>query len=135
MGNLIEVNDTLQITPQQGFPKEILDYQRHVSTPVTLADLQCKTFQFYGKLGARIYHLEPIRVFLVENIEGKWLFWGHAQIQKQAISKLLDASGGWSGDWQTAGEFTVSALYDPSYQELVTRREAPAGKSYFGAEE
>lgn len=132
MGNNIEVNDTLQITKQQGFPTDVFNLEAHRRSPVTLADVQGRRFQFNGKLGARIYHLEPTRVFLVENIDGKWLFWGHAQVQQQTIAKLYDASGNWSGEWQTSGEFIISAVYSPPYQELVTRRESPPGKSYFG---
>ena len=30
MGSFIEINDTLRITKEQGFPKE-LDYEKHIS--------------------------------------------------------------------------------------------------------
>jgi hypothetical protein len=132
MGNQIEVNDTLQITRQQGFPTDVFNLQQHIECPVTLEDVRGRRFSFHGKIGARIYHLEPVRVFLVENIDGKWLFWGHAQVQQQTISKRLDASGIWTGEWHTAGEFIISTVYEPAYQELVTRRESPPGKNYFG---
>lgn len=131
MGNFIEVNDTLQITVAQGFPSDVFDLKRHQKCPVTLADVEGQVFRFFEKPRARVYHLEPVRVFLVENIEGKWLFWGHAQIQSQTISKALDENGAWTGEWQTGGEFVLSQVYEPKYQEVVTRRESPPGKSYF----
>jgi len=131
MGNEIEVNDTLQITRQQGFPADVFNLEGHIKHPVTLEDVRGRRFTFHGKLGARVYHRDPVRVFLVENIDGKWLFWGHAQIQQQTISKVIDESGQWKAEWNTSGDFVMSAVYDPSYQELVTRREAPLGKSFF----
>lgn len=131
MGNFIEVNDTLQITKEQGFPSDVFDLEGHLKDPVTLEDVKGRRFTFKDKPRARVYHLEPVRIFLVENINGKWLFWGHAQIQQQSISKAIDASGHWSGEWKTGGEYIMSAVYDPVYQELITRRESPPGKSYF----
>ena len=131
MGNNIEVNDTLQITPDQGFPTEVFDLEAHLKTPITLADVSGRVFSFQGKPGARIFHLEPVRVFLVQNINNKWLFWGHAQIQSQTISKVLDCNGDWTGDWQTRGTYIMSAVYDPAHQKRMTILESPPGKSYF----
>jgi hypothetical protein len=131
MGNIIEVNDTLQITKEQGFPADVLDLANYIKSPVTLDSLNGRRFAFSGKAGARAYHREPVRVFLVQNIAGKWLFWGHAQIQQQTVSKVLDGTGKWTGEWQTRGEYVISSVYEPAYQELVTRRESPAGKSFF----
>ena len=34
MGSYVEINDTLQITKQQGFPKE-LDWKKHLKVPYT----------------------------------------------------------------------------------------------------
>ena len=130
MGSFIEVNDTLQITSDQGFPKDILDYAKHQKTPVTVDDVRGKLFHFKGKPRPRIFHSDPVRVFLVENIDGKWLHWGHIFIQSQEITKKLDSNGQWQGDWQTSGSFIISTLYDPEYQRLVTPRESPPGRSY-----
>ncbi len=38
MGSIIEINDTLQITKEQGFP-ESLDYEKHCVKPFTADDL------------------------------------------------------------------------------------------------
>lgn len=131
MGNYIEVNDTLQITKEQGFPSEVFELNSHIENPVTLEDVSGKIFSFQNKPRARIFHLEPVRIFLVENIEGKWLFWGHAQIQTQTINKELDDAGNWVGDWQTSGSYTISKVYSPEQQKLTTVLESPPGRSFF----
>lgn len=129
MGSAIELNDTLQLTEKQGFPSHILERARHLKREIQLADVAGKSFSFQ-KDDARIFHLEPVRVYLVENIGGKWLFWGHVYIQSQSISqKLVDRS--WRGDWITRGTFKIVELYDSTYQELFTRKEAPAAKNFF----
>lgn len=132
MGNFIEVNDTLQITVEQGFPLATFNLQDHIEKPVTLDDIKGKIFTFQEKPRARIFHLEPVRVFFVQNIDGKWLFWGHAQIQEQSISKSIDRSGNWNGEWQTSGRFILSKVYSPDIQRTITIHESPPGKSYFG---
>jgi len=132
MGSFLELNDTLQINSQQGFPTDVLELAKHQQKPVLLDEVNDKIFAFNGKEGIRIFHLEPVRVFLVQNIEGKWLFWGKAFIQSQAISKLLDAQGNWdSGKWVTSGTFKIIDIYEPEYQRQFTIRESPPGKSFF----
>ncbi len=131
MGNYIEVNDTLQITQEQGFPVDIFDLERHIKQPVTMSDVEGKKFSFHNKPRARVFHLEPVRVFLVQNISGKWLFWGHAQIQEQCIAKVIDQSGNWNGKWQTNGSYVMSKIYNPEQQRLTTILESPPGKSFF----
>lgn len=129
MGSVIELNDTLQITTEQGFPSDLLDLQKHTSNPVKLSDLDSMIFEF-SKPGARIFHLEPTRVFLVQNIDGKWLFWGHAYIQSQSINRCPVAADG-SPLWVTSGTYRIVEIYDPEYQKLVTLRESRPGASYF----
>lgn len=75
MGSNIEINDTLQITKGQGFPKE-LDLELHLKNPFKLGDFADKIFEFKNKKDIRIYHTPPVRNFLVENINGKWIYWG-----------------------------------------------------------
>lgn len=130
MGSNVEVNDTLQLTIDQGFPATVLDLTKHVQSPVTLADVDQMTFQFSNKPGARLFHLDPVRVFLVQNIDGKWLIWGKVLIQSQTVHKEMSA-GKWTGQWLTSGTYKIIDLYEPSYQETFTKRESPAGKSYF----
>jgi len=91
MGSYIELNDTLQLTTEQGFPIE-LTLEKHLQHPFTANDFDGKIFSFQNKPNARLFHLAPTRVFLVHNIDGKWLYWGHAHIIEQTIDakqKLL----------------------------------------------
>lgn len=75
MGSIIETNDTLQVTREQGFPAE-LELKTHLEQPYNAKDFDGKTFSFTDKPGLRVYHAPPVRNFLVENIDGKWLYWG-----------------------------------------------------------
>jgi|GEM_PF-2086608 len=74
MGSYIEINDTLQITNEQGFPKELV-YKKHLEKNFTPEDFKEKIFEFKDKPNIRIYHMPPVRNFLVQNIDGKWLYW------------------------------------------------------------
>lgn len=130
MGSPIEINDTLQLTEEQGFPAQILNLDKHLEKAISAESLKNKEFQFC-KEDARIYHLEPVRVFLVQNIGGKWLFWGHALIQRQEIRKRNSGRDWKTGDWETCGRFVIDQIYDPEYQRIVTINESPPGKSYF----
>jgi len=79
MGSFIEINDTLQITKEQGFPKE-LEYEKHKFQPYTAEEFKNVVFEFFNKPNIRIYHRPPVRNFLVENINDKWLYWGLVHI-------------------------------------------------------
>lgn len=75
MGSYIETNDTLHLTRKQGFPEE-LNYERHKLKPYTAEEFKDRIFEFKDKTNIRVYHRPPVRNFLVENINGKWLYWG-----------------------------------------------------------
>jgi hypothetical protein len=75
MGSFIEINDTLRITKEQGFPAE-LDITKHLQTPYDFNDFDGKVFEFKAKPSIRIYKQPPVRNFLVEDLDGKWLYWG-----------------------------------------------------------
>ena len=79
MGSLIEINDTLQLTKEQGFPEE-LDYEKHKAHPYIAKDFENRIFEFKAKPKIRIYQIPPVRNFLVQNVNGKWLYWGLAHI-------------------------------------------------------
>jgi len=133
MGSFIEINDTLQITKEQGFPASILDLQRHEKDPITIDEVKDVVFEFDDKPSARIFQKDPVRVFLVQNIDDKWLFWGHALVQSQTVLKQLNADGSWDGEsWITNGTFVISKIYAPEYQKAATKNESPDGLSYFG---
>lgn len=125
MGSFIELNDTLQITTDQGFPADILNLEKHQSNPILFEEVKDKIFTFHDKPNARIYHIPPTRCFLVHNIDGQWLYWGKILIVEQAIK------GGSAETCTTSGKYKIIELYDPDYQEQITRHECPEGKSYF----
>lgn len=75
MGSFIEINDTLRITKEQGFPRE-LDLEAHLKSPYSLDVVKDKIFRFTAKPKIRIFKIPPVRNFLVEDIGGKWVYWG-----------------------------------------------------------
>ena len=103
MGSFIEINDTLQITAEQGFPKE-LDYEKHCSKPFTADNFKDKIFEFRNKPKIRIYQLPPVRNFLVQNIGGKWLYWGLVHIIEVCHDNIKQT---------TSGKFKVIYIYTP----------------------
>lgn len=81
MGSFIEINDTLQITKEQGFPNELL-LEDHFKNPFKAEDFNSKIFEFKDKEGIRLYKIPPVRNFLVENRDGKWIYWGMIHITR-----------------------------------------------------
>ena len=131
MGTGIELNDTLQLSDAQGFPSDVLNLDRHRSKPTKIEEVADRVFEFANKDGARVFHLDPVRVYLVQNINGKWLFWGRALIQSQSITKAPEDSASSTSSWVTSGTYKIVDIYDPDYQETFTKRESPNGKSFF----
>lgn len=125
MGSSIELNDTLQITSEQGFPETLLNIETHKKTPISLKDVKGKIFEFHDKSKARIYHVPPTRCFLVHNIEGKWLYWGKIIMLEQTIK------GDSKNNQTTSGTYKIIEIYDPEYQAQITKHESPKGLSYF----
>lgn len=62
MGSYVEINDTLQITKEQGFPKE-LDYKQHLKIPYTAEQFENRLFEFNDKPSIRNYQIPPVRNF------------------------------------------------------------------------
>jgi len=111
MGTLIKINDTLQITREQGFPKE-LNYEQHKVKPFLVADFKDRVFEFKDKPGIRIYQFPPVRNFLVENIDGKWLYWGLVNI----LEVVYDNVG-----QTTSGKYKIIYIYTPEEMNYAHR--------------
>lgn len=109
MGSLVEINDTLQISRKQGFPLE-LDFERHCKKPFSVEDFQEKVFEFHGKDGIRIFHAPPVRVFLAENRDGKWLYWG--------LVHILEITHDFKNR-TTSGKFRIIYIYSPEEMRLA----------------
>lgn len=103
MGSYIELNDTLQITTEQGFPEE-LDLKKHLEKPFTVDDFKDKIFEFKDKPNIRIYHAPLVRTFLVQNIDGKWLYWGLIHITEVTHDTINQV---------TSGKFKIIYIYTP----------------------
>lgn len=120
MGSYIELNDTLQITTEQGFPEELI-LEKHLKKPFKAEDFKGRVFSFRGKPDIRVFHPAPTRVFLVHNIGGKWLYWGHCQIIEQTIHADTKT---------TSGKFIITKIYTPEHQKSMNRYEVEKGKEY-----
>lgn len=103
MGSLIEINDTLRITKEQGFPDE-LDVETHLSTPYVLDDVKDKVFHFSAKPKIRLYKIPPVRNFLVEDVGGKWVYWG--------LCYILSVEHDYESE-ETSGTFKIVRLNTP----------------------
>lgn len=93
MGSYIELNDTLQLTTEQGFPVELV-LEKHLVKPFSSKDFEGRVFEFRNKPNIRICHPSPNRCFLVHNINGKWLYWGHCEIIEQTIHAKKKTTSG-----------------------------------------
>ena len=109
MGSYIEVNDTLQITKEQGFP-EPLKYEEHVKKPFKAEDFKDVVFEFKNKPGIRIFHRPPVRNSLVENIDGKWLYWGQIHITEINHDYVNQT---------TSGKFKIIYINAPEEMKMV----------------
>ncbi len=101
MASFVELNDTLQITSEQGFPEE-LDFKKHKQKPFKAEDFKERIFEFYNKPGVRIYKIPPVRNFLVQNVNGKWLYWGLIHILQTTCDYANQT---------TSGKFKIIYIY------------------------
>lgn len=109
MGSFIKINDTLQISKEQGFPKE-LDYEKHLVKPFETLDFKDKIFEFKDKPEIRIYQMPPVRNFLVQNINGKWLYWGQIHILEIKHNYV---------DQVTSGKFKIIHINTPEEMKFA----------------
>lgn len=109
MGAIVEHNDTLRISKEQGFPAE-LDIKRHLQKPFTIDQFKDKVFEFSGKERIRIYKTPPIRNILVEDLGGKWLYWGLCHIVEIHHDYINQV---------TSGKFKIIRINSPEEMELA----------------
>ena len=95
------INDTLQLTDAQGFPKK-LELNREYS---------------FEKDKRRLYRLPPARVFLAHNQNGKWDYRGEALITELTILPL---------ESKTRGKFKVVKLYSEEHRKVLNENQQPA---------
>jgi hypothetical protein len=122
MGSYIECNDTLQITSDQGFPLE-LDIHMHLKKPFDHQTFKDRIFEFKNKPSIRIYHRPPVRNFLVQNIDGKWIYWGMIHI----LSVNHDYING-----TTSGTYKIIYINTPDEMKLAHHlMDQNTGTNYF----
>lgn len=138
MGSILEINDTLQITTEEGFPDDIFNLERHRQTPITLDEVKDMVFEFKNKVGPRFFHLDPVRVYWYHNIDGRWLAWGQIVMQEQTISRNPDFKPHQGAvnvsdpeQWVTSGKYKILKIYDPKYQKAFTTKDLPPSLSFF----
>ncbi len=116
MGSFFEINDTLQLTREQGFPVE-LDIARHLLSPIELSEFTKRVFEFKNKKDVRIYQATPTRNFLVENRAGKWIYWG--------LCEILEITQDYVNK-TTSGKFKITYINSPAEMkkafDLIDRR-------------
>lgn len=103
MGSQIEINDTLQLTREQGFPKELI-LEEHIKNQFKTGDFSEKIFEFKNKEGIRVFQIPPVRNFLVENENGKWIYWGLCYV----IETICDYK-----NKTTSGKFKIIYINTP----------------------
>lgn len=122
MGSITEINDTLQLTREQGFPLA-LDLEKHLRQPFHINEFEKLVFEFRNKPSVRIFHMPPVRNFLVENKNGKWIYWGLIHIL-QVTHDYVNKT--------TSGKFKIIYLNTPEEMkkahELIDRNK---NTSYF----
>ena len=122
MGSFIEINDTLQLTTEQGFPVE-LDYNKHKLKPFSAEDFQGKVFEFKNKPNIRLYKIPPVRNFLAHNVGDKWLYWGLVHIIEVTHDNINQT---------TSGKFKIIQIYSPEEMEKAHIYLHPSSaKSFF----
>ncbi len=125
MGTDFKNNDTLQLTDEQGFPKE-LNYKEHCQKPFAKEQFEGKIFQFKDKPGLRNFHTPPVRSFLVHNIGGKWLYWGTIQMLSIHHDYLTKT---------TSGTYRIKEIFTPEQMKhAYDIVDADAGKNYLKAD-
>jgi len=124
MGSKIEMNGALQISEKQGFPSELLDVETHHKSPIDISIFEGKIFEFRDKSGARVFQLPPSRNFLIQNLDGKWIYWGMIEVLEQNINSYEEES-------VTSGKFRLISIFKPDYQVVITKNFARLGHSYF----
>ena len=101
MGSTLIFNDTLSLTHEQGFPKNLL-IEQHLINPYTTDQFKDIIFHF-EKSDYRFYHPQPNPVYLVQNIKGKWIYCGMVRMQKVTHDFTQN---------KTIGEYKIVDIFD-----------------------
>lgn len=125
MGSKVEMNGALQINEKQGFPIDLLNVNEHQESGIDFDSIKDVVFSFGNKSNARVYQIPPSRNFLIQNLDGKWIYWGLIEVIEQSISSKGD------GLSVTSGKFKIISLFEPEVQREITKSLARSDKSFF----
>ena len=122
---MVEINDTLQITAEQGFPADILDINKYLSGGgIKLEEVRGKTFVFRNKPAIRVFQQPPIRCSFVQSIKvnniEKWIYWGMCVITETTHDNINKT---------TSGKFEIVTLHTP--EEMKTYFKLRDGREDF----
>ncbi len=113
--------DTLRISKAQGFP-EFLSLETHLQAPYSLKDVEGKIFSF-TKPDLRLYQPTPIRVSWVEDVEGKWVYWGMINILETTLNFENNT---------TSGIYKVVKLFTPEQmRDYFDMKDGVEANNYF----
>lgn len=125
MGSTTRVNDTLQITAAQGFPA-VLDLARQLESPLSASRFGGQTFSFQDKEGVRNFQQPPVLNFLVENRDGKHIYWRLIAMLNVTHDYLANV---------TSGTYRIDTLYTPEQMKVAAKLIGLDEKlDYFAAE-
>jgi hypothetical protein len=124
MGGIIEINDTLRISKAQGFPAD-LEIKKHLVKPISFDVVKDKIFTFRNKSRIRVFKIPPVRNFLVEDINDKWLYWG--------LIHILNVHHDYENQ-STSGNFRVIYLNSPEeMRQAYALIDRNANNDYFAS--
>ncbi|MEM6431277.1 MAG: hypothetical protein AAF708_18710 [Deinococcota bacterium] len=109
MGSTLRVNDTLQITDAQGFPSE-LSIAQHIASPYIIEDFKETVFTFTDKDGIRNFQQPPVKNFLVQNYQGKHIYWGLIVMLEVHHDYLANT---------TSGRYKLASLYSLAQMKMA----------------
>ena len=111
MSSTIRLNDTLQLTAAQGFPAE-LDLVRQLESPRSASNFGGQVLSFWDKEGVRNFQQPPVLNFLVENRDGKHIYWGLIAMLNVTHDYLANV---------TSGTYRIDTLYTPEQMKVAAR--------------
>ena len=111
MGSTIRLNDTLQLTAAQGFPTE-LNLARQLESPRLASHFGGQVFSFRDKEGVRNFQQPPVLNFLVENRDGKHIYWGRIAMLNVTHDYLANV---------TSGRYEIHTLYTPEQMRMAAK--------------
>ncbi len=121
MGSPLTFNDTLNLDAAQGFPAE-LALAAHKNKPFKAEQFKGRLFKF-TKPDLRFYHPKPVRVSLVQNIDGKWIYWGMAHVHRVTLDYVANT---------TSGEFEIVDIFSlEQMKSYFAMRDKRQGFDYF----